>query len=107
MVDSNIPVGSGYEIQPARENFVKTVAPGPGEDVSKVAFEEVLRDSIQNVDKIQLDASEAIQKMITTDTGRVAEVMTAVEKADIAFRSLMQIRNKLVDAYEELMSMRL
>ena len=107
MVDSNIPVDGGYGVQPTRENAPNAASTPSSPDASEVSFEDVLRDSIKNVDKLQHDATEAIQKVSTGDADSVAEVMTAVEKADIAFRSLMQIRNKLVDAYEELLRMRI
>ena len=106
MVDSNIPVGGGYGVYPTRENVPGASSTSSASDADAVSFEDVLRDSIKNVDKLQSDASEAIQKVSTGDADSVAEVMTAVEKADIAFRSLMQIRNKLVDAYEELLRKR-
>ena len=107
MVDSNVPVGGGYGVQPLREIAPGAAATPSSPDASGVSFEDVLSDSIKSVDKLQHDASEAIQKVNTGDADSVDEVMTAVEKADIAFRSLMQIRNKLVDAYEELLRMRI
>ena len=70
------------------------------------SFQNVLLDSIRNVDRLQTDAESAIKSVAVGEAESVAEVMTAVEKADLAFRTLMQIRTKLVDAYEELMRLR-
>ena len=105
MVDSvgsagNLPLGP---IDPRRESARIESAPG----AAGASFEDVLRDSIQNVDKLQHDASEAVQSLEIGEAESYAEVMTAVEKADIAFNMLMEVRNKLVSAYEELLRIRI
>jgi len=71
------------------------------------AFSDLLLDALQEANQLQSSADRAIQGIAAGDTENVAEVMTAVEKADLAFRTLMQVRNKLVDAYEELMRLRI
>ena len=71
------------------------------------SFGDILLESIQEADRLQDSAEAAIQGLAAGQTDDVAGVMTAVEKADLAFRSLMQVRNKLVDAYEELMRLRI
>ncbi len=47
-----------------------------------------------------------IHELVTGRSENVTEVLTAVEKADLAVRALMQIRNKLIDAYEEISRLR-
>ena len=47
-----------------------------------------------------------MQRLVTGETDNVAEVMEAVNKAGIAFDLLMEIRNKLSDAYQEVQQMR-
>jgi len=71
------------------------------------SFGDILLDSIREADRLQDSADQAIQGLAAGTTDDVAGVMTAVEKADLAFRTLMQVRNKLVDAYEELMRLRI
>lgn len=80
-----------------------SVAPGAG----GVAFGDVLLEAMREANRLQGSADQAIQGLATGNDSNVAEVMTAVEKADLAFRTLMQVRNKLVDAYEELMRLRI
>jgi flagellar hook-basal body complex protein FliE len=53
-----------------------------------------------------LEADEGIQNLLTGRTDNVTEVLTAARKAEIAFSLLMEIRNKLVDAYSELRQLR-
>lgn len=74
--------------------------------VDRPSFAEVLKDSIQEVNQLKQDADAAIQDLATGRSESVSEVLTAVEKADIAFRAMMSIRNKLVDAYEEINRLR-
>ena len=70
------------------------------------SFADVLKNSIKEVNALQKDADQAINDLTTGKTENVTEVLTAVEKADLAFRHLMQIRNKLLDAYEEINRLR-
>jgi len=71
------------------------------------SFGDVLLESLQEANRLQNSADAAIQGLAAGKTTDVAGVMTAVEKADLAFRTLMQVRNKLVDAYDELMRLRI
>ena len=66
-------------------------------------FGEFLKDSIKKVNSLQLDADDAIKKFASGETKNIHETMLAMQKADISFRLMMQIRNKLVEAYQEVM----
>jgi flagellar hook-basal body complex protein FliE len=69
-------------------------------------FKNFLFDSIQQVNQMQQEADQAVEKMATGGNVSPAEVLTAVQKADIAFKLMIQVRNKLVDAYNEVQAMR-
>ena len=105
MTDNPMTVGGvgGVGAVGAERNIIPTDDYSQGDDQS---FQDVLLDSIRDVDRLQTDAASAVSSAAVGETESVAEVMTAVEKADLAFRTLMQVRTKLVDAYEELMRMR-
>lgn len=90
---------------PSRPDLVRE-ARKAGEPAAP-SFREILKDSIQQVNIRQQDADKAIEDLATGKSEDVAAVMTAVEKADLAFRTLMQFRNKLVDAYQEINNMRM
>ena len=66
------------------------------------SFKDMLVDSIQKVNTMQLDADKAIETLFTGGDVNPAEVLTAVQKADLAFRLTMQMRNKLMDVYHEI-----
>jgi flagellar hook-basal body complex protein FliE len=68
------------------------------------SFADVLKDSIGEVSRLQQDASKAVEDLATGKTEDVTGVMTAMEKSDLAFKTLLAIRAKLMDAYEEIKS---
>jgi len=70
------------------------------------AFKDYLLDSIQQVNTMQQSADQAVEKLMTGGDVSPAEVLTAVQKADLAFRMMMQVRNKLVAAYDEVKNIR-
>ncbi len=70
------------------------------------AFKDFLLESIKEVNAMQQDADQAVEKLVTGGDANPAEVLTAVQKADIAFRLMMQIRNKMVQAFQEVQNIR-
>jgi|SRR6185437_6106605 len=66
------------------------------------SFADALNKSIDEVSRLQQDASKAVEDVATGKTDDVNNVMTAVEKSDLAFKTLLAIRAKLMDAYEEI-----
>ncbi len=68
-------------------------------------FGTVLKDAITDINKLQSNADDAISKVQVDNTGSIHEAMIALEKANISFRAMMQVRNKIVDAYQEVMRM--
>ena len=75
-----------------------------GGSPSGASFADVLKDSIEEVSRLQQDASQAVESLAVGNTEDVSGVMTAMEKADLAFKTLLAIRAKLMDAYEEIKS---
>jgi flagellar hook-basal body complex protein FliE len=68
----------------------------------EASFKNLLLDSIKQVNTMQQDADHAVENLFTGGDADPAEVLTAVQKADIAFRMMMQIRNKLTSAFQEI-----
>ena len=78
-------------------------APGPGAaPAGGASFADALKNSIDEVSRLQQDATDAVNNLATGKTGDVDGVMTAVEKSDLAFKTLLAIRAKLMDAYDEI-----
>ena len=68
------------------------------------SFADLLKNGIDEVSRLQQDASRAVEDLATGRTEDVTGVMTAMEKSDLAFKTLLAIRSKLMDAYEEIKS---
>jgi len=69
------------------------------------SFADALKKSIDEVSRLQQDASKAVDDVATGKSEDVTGVMTAVEKSDLAFKTLLSIRAKLLDAYDEIKGM--
>lgn len=69
------------------------------------SFGSVLKDAISDINKLQNDADKTIAKVQLEDAGSIHEAMIALEKAGISFQVMMQVRNKILDAYQEVMRM--
>ncbi len=100
------PLGliSGSGIRPIAPLQVPGMT-GPAE-ASGASFKDALMQEIENVNKLQAEAENAIQDLASGQRDDYANVMLAKNKADIAFQMLMQVRNKLVDAYNEIEQIR-
>jgi flagellar hook-basal body complex protein FliE len=66
-------------------------------------FSTVLKDAVKDINKLQQNADNAIARVQLDDTASIHEAMVALEKADISFRAMMQVRNKILEAYQEVM----
>jgi flagellar hook-basal body complex protein FliE len=69
-------------------------------------FVSMLTDGIKRVNDMQNDSQNQLEQLITGGDVNQAEVFTSIQKADMSFRMLVQIRNKLMQAYEEINSIR-
>ncbi len=79
----------------------------PAEAPATKDFRGILLDSLNEVNRLQAEADQSVQRLITGQTENVAEVFAAVNKAGIAFDLLMEVRNQLTDAYKEIQQMRI
>jgi len=85
----------------------EAISPGKSASANAPAgtsFADTLKKSIDEVAKLQQDASQAVADIATGKSQNMTGVMTAVEKADLAFKTLLAIRAKLMDAYDEIKS---
>ncbi len=71
------------------------------------SFKDFLLSSIEEVNAMQQAADRAVEQLAVGGEVNPAEVLTAVQKADLAFRMMMQIRNKIVQAYQEVQNIRI
>jgi flagellar hook-basal body complex protein FliE len=69
------------------------------------AFGDMLQQAVSEITQLQNNADKAINRVQLGQSGSIHDAMIALEKADISFRTMMQVRNKILEAYQEIMRM--
>ncbi len=88
-------------------NIPQTPNPLPGKPVEGPdSFGKFLLEGIQEVNQMQQDADRAVESLFTGGDVNPAEVLTAVQKADMSFKMMLQVRNKMMQAYAEVKDIR-
>jgi flagellar hook-basal body complex protein FliE len=72
---------------------------------SEGSFGDLIKQAVSDVNHAQKEADSAIQKLATGNSQDIHQTMIAMEKADVSFKMLMQVRDKVVAAYQEIMRM--
>jgi flagellar hook-basal body complex protein FliE len=70
-------------------------------------FLDSLKTAVGKVNDVQLQAGQAVDALMTGQTQDIHRTMVALQQADVSFQLMMQIRNKLVTAYEEIQRMQI
>ena len=84
----------------------KTTADAAAPAAGGVDFAQVLQGSIDKVNQAQQQADQMGQKLAAGDTSQnLHEVMIALQSASVSFQEMVQVRNKLVTAYQDVMNM--
>jgi len=91
------------------EQFTKPVitnisSPGKS-DKSDNSFSSMLKESVEKVNSLQKQADAAIDDLVVGNSKDIVQTMIMMEKADTSFRLMIQVRNKIIQAYEEIMRM--
>lgn len=68
-------------------------------------FADVLKGKITEINELQLQADKAIAGVMLEDSQSIHQAVIALEKANVSFRTMMEVRNKIVEAYQEVMRM--
>jgi len=90
-----------------QQTAVRPEAPAAGEPVNPLGgFGDLLKQSVESVNQTQQTAKQ-MQSAYTRGEGDIslAQVMVSMQKADVSFRATVEVRNKMIDAYHEVMRM--
>ena len=68
-------------------------------------FDEILKDAVGKISQVQKDAETAVREL--SSGGDVSSAIIAMEKADMTFQLMVEVRNRLLNAYEEIMRMQI
>lgn len=94
---SEIRIGNGLSMMPtSAPSMVKSAGGG---------FGDVLSKAVQEVNQLQKQADNAAEGLISGREANLHGTLVALEKADVSFKLMMKVRDKIVDAYREVMKM--
>ena len=99
---SNSLLNTGRTTSQIRNDEVNQQA-GVSGDVK--SFADTLKDAVNTVNELSHESNAQIQKLATGQTKNIPEVMITAEKSSVAFKLMLQVRNKIIDAYQEVMKM--
>ena len=84
-----------------------SITPAAGTAKSSGEFQNILASAIDNIQTLQTNAADAAQNFISGANEELHTTVLATQKADLAFQLGLQVRNKVVDAYQEIMKMQM
>lgn len=99
-IRGTVPLAATRPTAPAQPSSIAEGGPA-------ASFKQLLLESLNHVNSMQKNAEYAVQQLAVGENVDTAEVLTSIQKADITFRLMLQIRNKLLQAYQELNQIRI
>jgi len=70
---------------------------------ASVDFSTMLKNAIKDVNGAQMEADGAVQKVLSGETNDIHSTMVALQKADVSLKMMLEVRNKIMEAYKEVM----
>src|SRR5437762_2899853 len=100
-----LPAQPGLKLNPVKgaDDGAAKIAQGPAGAAN--AFSQLLNDAVGNIDKLQKTADSNIKKLATGQPVDLHDVTISMEQSNLSFQLGMQVRNKILDAYQEIMRM--
>jgi flagellar hook-basal body complex protein FliE len=95
-------IHQAYKVMPT---LAPASAPADGTHAPTKPFSAWLSESIGSVNQLQLDKQQAQQRFITGELNDVHTLMIASQKAELGLQLTVQVRNKMLEAYQEIMRM--
>jgi len=108
-IPGNLPLSQMQPIQASEAKPMPTITiGGPGGDAAAGAsFGDLLSSAIDQVESSRNDANTAIDSFLKGEGGDLHSTILASQRADLEFQMFMQVRNKVVSAYQEVMRMQM
>lgn len=69
----------------------------------KLDFGEILKKAINSVNDAQLDADESVKSVLKGESKDIHETMVILQKAETSLQMMLEVRNRLLEAYQEIM----
>jgi flagellar hook-basal body complex protein FliE len=96
---------SDYRIEPVEVARSMAEPRRTGDGAPVRGFSETLEEALKEVNELQNRSTEEIDQVLQGDLKDVHSAMLALQKADLSFQLMIQVRNKLVEAYRDIMRM--
>lgn len=92
-----VPKQNDLELSPGR----RELETGP----AKGSFADMLADAVNSVDKAMKESDQGVQDFVAGKTENVHDVMISMQRAQISFQLMVEVRNKVVETYQEISRM--
>ena len=99
-----IPIGAGGPLTSLPAGL-SSLSSGLDPSAQSGGFGDVLKNAISQVSNLQGSAETQVGTLLQGGNADMSKVMISVEKADVAFQLMMQVRNKIVSAYQDIEKM--
>jgi len=97
---------SGINLNGISNAYIPDIsAAGSSTPASEPSFSSVLSNAVHTVDQLHNSAAQQVANLLQGGGADLNQVMIAVEKADVSFQLMMQVRNKIVSAYQDIEKM--
>jgi len=97
-------IDTGQTTSQLQESRMKREMLGPQAQQGK-SFADTLTEAVDHVNQLQKVADKKMEDLATGKAKSIPDVMIAAEKADVALKLMVQVRNKIIEAYQEIMRM--
>jgi flagellar hook-basal body complex protein FliE len=94
-------------IQPVQPGIVTSISPVSVEPSSPGEFRDLLTNSIASMERQQQEASTAVNQFLSGEGGELHSVALAQQRAGLSLDLFLQVRNKVISAYQEVMKMQM
>jgi|SRR6185295_10947106 len=95
---------SGFNPSGLFSQITSTSASATGQAGSE-GFGSVVKNAVESLDKAQQSSAQEIAKAVTGESPDLHKTIIALQTADLGFQFALQVRNKVINAYEEIMRM--
>jgi flagellar hook-basal body complex protein FliE len=101
MINIGSVSSAAHVLKPQTDNKVQTNSPYEAQK----SFASVLKESIEKVNEQQIQSDKMTEKLVNGENIDLHQVMIASQKASITMQATLEIRNKVIEAYQETMRM--
>ena len=106
-VDPDLGVGRGEQFSIRQPQVGNVEGHGSAQESASAGggFLETLQKSMEEVNADQLQADSSIKDLVAGKSKNIHETMLQIQKADLSLKTMMQVRNKILEAYKEIIRM--